>query len=127
MKTNLLRLAGLCLPLFLSAQNNVTSEIIPSADPIPLVKAGNAPESLLPCDVYENIVCGSSFGEYNPADNTWQSRASFPGGKRYAAIGFAIDDHGYAGTGLQPKVESNGAFGFSEIYDDLWRYEPEKQ
>lgn len=67
------------------------------------------------------------FWEYNPADNTWQSRTSFPGGKRYAAIGFAIDDHGYAGTGLQPKVAPNGAFGFSEINDDLWRYEPEKQ
>lgn len=60
MKTNFLRLLGLCLPLILSAQNNSTSEIIPSADPVPLIKAGEVPENLLPCDVYENIACGTS-------------------------------------------------------------------
>jgi N-acetylneuraminic acid mutarotase len=36
---------------------------------------------------------------YTPATNSWQSRADFPGAKRYWGVGFAIGDMGYIGTG----------------------------
>lgn len=52
--------------------------------------------------------------EYIPAGNTWAQRANFPGGPRYSAIAFVIDDKAYVGTG------SNG----TDLFNDLWEYTP---
>ena len=55
------------------------------------------------------------FWEYNPATNSWTSKAYFGGGAgllRQAGVGFSINGKGYMGTGR------NGA----TFYNDFWEY-----
>ena len=37
--------------------------------------------------------------EWNQLNNTWTQKANLPGGGRYGAVGFAIGEKGYVGTG----------------------------
>jgi N-acetylneuraminic acid mutarotase len=56
----------------------------------------------------------TDFWEYNPITNIWIKKADFIGSARYSAIGFAISDKGYLGTG----VDVNG------IKKDFFEYNP---
>ena len=67
--------------------------------------------------VYENTT--TDFFEYNPSIDTWTKKADFPGGGRYAAVGFSINGKGYLGMGYA----SGNSHQFYE-YDpktDKWR------
>ncbi|MBA4851448.1 hypothetical protein [Emticicia sp. BO119] len=55
----------------------------------------------------------SEFWEFNPATNVWTQKANFGGGVRRNAVGFAIGNKGYVGTG------DGGTAG-----DDFWEYNP---
>ncbi len=50
--------------------------------------------------------------EYDPINNSWTAKASFPGGARYTASAFVIGNAAYVGLGYQP------------LYSDFYRYEP---
>jgi N-acetylneuraminic acid mutarotase len=39
------------------------------------------------------------FWQYTPGTNTWEEKASVPGGGRFGAVGFGIASKGYIGTG----------------------------
>jgi len=54
------------------------------------------------------------FWEYDPAENVWTQRADFGGPEREWAVGFAIDNKGYIGTGHA----ASGAL------KDFWEYDP---
>ncbi len=58
----------------------------------------------------------NDFWRYDPATDTWQEVGSFPGGRRNFTIGFAANNKGYFGFGVE-ELEL--------IYDDLWEYNPE--
>jgi N-acetylneuraminic acid mutarotase len=55
------------------------------------------------------------FWKYSPSTNTWEQKADFPGGKRMAAVSFALNDKGYFGTGL---------FDTYSPMSDFWSYDP---
>jgi N-acetylneuraminic acid mutarotase len=55
------------------------------------------------------------FWKYNPLTGIWQKKADFPGGKRMAAVSFAINNMGYLGTGLS---------GLNTTTKDFWSYNP---
>lgn len=57
------------------------------------------------------------FWQYSPASNTWEEKASVPGGGRGGAAGFALASRGYVGTG------SPTDFVF---LNDFYAYEPAK-
>jgi N-acetylneuraminic acid mutarotase len=54
------------------------------------------------------------FWEYDPVKNTWNQKASFPGGYRNGAVGIGTDTKGYIGTGYDGKISMN----------DFWEYDP---
>lgn len=51
---------------------------------------------------------------YDPATNSWESRAEFPGAGRWYAVGFAVKNAGYVGTGY------DGGNHMSDFY----KYDP---
>jgi N-acetylneuraminic acid mutarotase len=53
---------------------------------------------------------------YDPVANSWSAKADFPGSVRYYAVGFAIGDSGYVGTG----VTGDG----NTIVGDFYRFDP---
>lgn len=53
------------------------------------------------------------FYEYNPATDTWTEISRFPGSSRYGAVGFAIGDQGYVGTGYDGSQQK-----------DFYQYDP---
>jgi len=55
----------------------------------------------------------NDFWEYDPDTDTWTQKADFPGSKRYAAVGFALEGNGYIGTGYD-----------GNYLKDFWRYDP---
>lgn len=56
------------------------------------------------------------FYRYDPQSNNWTQMASFPGPSRRGAVGFAIGEYGYIGTG---EPQSGGS-----MYNDFYRYDP---
>ncbi|MBK8872823.1 MAG: T9SS type A sorting domain-containing protein [Bacteroidia bacterium] len=60
----------------------------------------------------------SDFWKYDATTDTWTQVASFSGGVREGAVGFAIANKGYVGTGF-----ANDNFNFIE--DDFWEYTPD--
>lgn len=56
------------------------------------------------------------FYRYDPQTNSWQQMANFPGLPRRGAVGFAIGEYGYIGTG---EPQSGGS-----LYNDFYRYNP---
>ncbi len=56
----------------------------------------------------------NDFWEYDTEKNTWSQKASFPGGIRYGAVGFAIGSRGYITLGVSDKT----------FYNDIWEYNP---
>lgn len=63
--------------------------------------------------------------EYDPVQNEWFARTSFPAGRRRDAVGFAIGTYGYAGTGFSRSIETGTDLEVNYvIHGDLWRYEP---
>jgi gliding motility-associated-like protein len=54
------------------------------------------------------------FWEYDPATNAWTKKANFGGGARLLAVGFAIGNKGYIGTGQD----------FIGRVNDFWEYNP---
>lgn len=53
--------------------------------------------------------------EYDPATNHWTKKADFPGTARAYAVGFAIGNKGYLGTGIDQQAQS---------LNDFWEYDP---
>jgi len=60
-----------------------------------------------------NTLFYNDFWEYDPGGNTWKRKANFGGVAREWAVGFAIGNKGYIGTG------NNG----TGIYNDFWEYD----
>lgn len=56
------------------------------------------------------------FYRYDPQSNSWTQMASYPGAPRRGAVGFAIGEYGYIGTG---EPQSGGT-----MYNDFYRYNP---
>jgi hypothetical protein len=56
----------------------------------------------------------NDFWEYDPFHDSWIRLPDFPGGTRYAGIGFTINNYGYIGMGMSSVREKS----------DLWRYNP---
>jgi N-acetylneuraminic acid mutarotase len=54
------------------------------------------------------------FWEYDPERNTWNQKASFPGGYRNGAVGISTATKGYVGTGYDGDSSKN----------DFWEYDP---
>lgn len=52
--------------------------------------------------------------EYDPVTNAWTQKADFIGSARRQGIGFAIDDYGYVGLG----IDANG------FCKDMYKYDP---
>ena len=52
-----------------------------------------------------------SFGQ----ENTWEKKADFAGLKRMRAVGIAIGDYGYVGTGIDTAEQT---------HNDWWQYDP---
>ena len=65
-------------------------------------------------EVNNAIVRFNDFWEYDPANNTWSQKVSFPGTARTAAVGFSIGNKGYIGTGYTGTANKN----------DFWEYDP---
>lgn len=67
------------------------------------------------------LVCGEKNGvlttvwQYNPVDDTWESRTALEASARSGAIGFTVKGSGYITTG------SNSSYRF----DDLWKFNPD--
>jgi N-acetylneuraminic acid mutarotase len=59
--------------------------------------------------------------EYNPATNSWASKAAFPGAARYFAVGFSLKDQGYVGTGYDGGNNMSDFFRYIPSQD---RWEP---
>lgn len=57
----------------------------------------------------------SDFYSYDPSSNSWSRIADFPGGPRQQAIGFALGNYGYVGTGK----DKDGL-----VYSDIYKYDP---
>ena len=53
--------------------------------------------------------------EFDPATNTWEQKANFPGSARAYAFGFSIDTKGYIGAG-------GLTYDSSPIYKDFYEY-----
>jgi len=64
---------------------------------------------------YVNANNTSTVYVYNYGNNIWTKESPFPGGDRYAGIGFSIDGIGYIMTGR----------GNKGYYNDIWKYVPE--
>ncbi|MFM9911149.1 MAG: kelch repeat-containing protein [Chitinophagaceae bacterium] len=56
----------------------------------------------------------NDFWEYDPANDSWKRIANFPGAARSEAVGFAVGDKGYVGSG---RIISLG-------FNDFWEYDP---
>ncbi|MEL6274930.1 MAG: kelch repeat-containing protein, partial [Bacteroidota bacterium] len=52
--------------------------------------------------------------EYDPVQNSWDQKASFPGTPRSGAVGFALDGKGYIGLGSD----------INNHYQDMYAYDP---
>ena len=57
--------------------------------------------------------------EYDPIIGMWSQKADFGGGNRRVAMGFAINDKGYVGTGR----DDAGQNGNGELHNDFWEYD----
>jgi N-acetylneuraminic acid mutarotase len=57
---------------------------------------------------------------------TWTKKTNFPGTARANAVGFAIGDQGYVGTGdnILGDMESEPATYTGEFFEDFYRYDP---
>lgn len=65
------------------------------------------------------LITGSytaSFFEYNPYNDTWTQKASFPGGSRVGVTGFSVWNKGYFSFGKDFNAN---------YYKDLWEYTPD--
>ncbi|MBT1696848.1 T9SS type A sorting domain-containing protein [Fulvivirgaceae bacterium PWU4] len=49
---------------------------------------------------YDNSTAQNDFWEYDPARNTWERKADFPGGGREASVEFVINGKAYVGLGF---------------------------
>lgn len=59
----------------------------------------------------------NNFWKYDPSSNTWMPLADFPGAPRVSAVGFAIGNTGYIGTGHNSRKST-------PVYADFWAYDP---
>ena len=68
---------------------------------------------------YANPWSGSNdFWAYDPSSNLWIQKANLPGPSRFNAIGFAINNKGYAGNGSMYTV------GMYNVFTDFYEYDP---
>ncbi|MBI5540871.1 MAG: T9SS type A sorting domain-containing protein [Bacteroidia bacterium] len=69
------------------------------------------------CSGTENntyTICTNSLWQYNPINDTWTQKASFPAQSRLGAFAFAINKKGYFG----------GGFYHNNLLPDFWEYNP---
>jgi N-acetylneuraminic acid mutarotase len=64
------------------------------------------------------VVVLSDFWEYDPVSDLWLEKASLEGAPRYRAVGFAISNKAYIGTGLSYDSICN----CTETLKDFWEY-----
>jgi N-acetylneuraminic acid mutarotase len=57
--------------------------------------------------------------EYDPANNQWSVKATFPGLVRYGSFGISNDTVGYVGFGY-----TNPSSGNSQFHNDWWKFDP---
>jgi N-acetylneuraminic acid mutarotase len=70
----------------------------------------------------------NDFWEYRPSKDdpiggSWTQKRSFPGTPRANAVGFAIGDQGYVGTGDNIVGNMEGSHT-GQIFEDFYRYDP---
>jgi len=58
------------------------------------------------------------FWEYDPATNTWLQVADFIGTARYNAVGFAIGESGYVGTGYDGDYYRSDFFSYNPVSNE---------
>jgi N-acetylneuraminic acid mutarotase len=63
----------------------------------------------------DNFAPLKSTWEYNPATNSWAAKADFTGNARYDAVGFALGNFGYVGTGTS---------GSGTNFADFYKFDP---
>lgn len=68
------------------------------------------------CEVEGTTGKVTDLWEYDPGADNWTRKADLPGEARFAAVGFAIGDKGYVGTGAKDGGEGRLA--------DFWAYDP---
>ncbi|MCZ8214979.1 MAG: IPT/TIG domain-containing protein, partial [Cyclobacteriaceae bacterium] len=54
--------------------------------------------------------------EFDPSTKSWTQKSNFPGGARYGAFGFVINEYGYVGAGV---------YGNYTPKYDFWKYDAE--
>jgi N-acetylneuraminic acid mutarotase len=64
----------------------------------------------------------NDFWEYDPITDKWTQKADFPGKPRSGAVGFAIGDKGYLGTGYSKNLLLMA--GSPGVEKDFWQYDP---
>jgi len=62
----------------------------------------------------QNNTYSNALWEYDPSNQQWTKKANFPGGGRFYATGFSINNKGYVGMGRDG----------SSNYNDLYEYNP---
>ena len=60
----------------------------------------------------------SDFWEFDPELQIWTQKASFPGGPRYAAVGFSIAQMGYVGAGKNAGVDHNDFYQYNPLSNE---------
>ena len=85
---------------------------------------------------FDGSVYHNDFWQYDPDDTSngfdihnnpmgkWTAKANFPGGSRYAAIGFSIGDKGYIGTGKDDNFYYKDFYEYDPVLDS-WIHKPD--
>ena len=63
---------------------------------------------------------GTQLWCYDPAMDTWTTKATYPGGSRIGAVAFAKDGKGWVGTGIRNGVERTPTFFTYDPASDSW-------
>ena len=63
------------------------------------------------------------FYQFDSATSVWTQLEHFPGGKRYGAFAFSLNDFGYVGSGFERIITNTISTDFRA---DMWKYEPKK-
>jgi N-acetylneuraminic acid mutarotase len=65
----------------------------------------------------DNMRTLKDFYSFDPATDTWTKLGDFPGEGKYMAVGFALGNKGYVGTGMELVS------GAVRVNNDMWSYE----
>ncbi len=61
--------------------------------------------------------------EYNPVEDSWSTKADFPGQGRIGAVGFTLNGRGYVGLGWESPED--WYTGDADFFSDFYEYNPD--